>query len=71
MDQIKLVEDNVLKFLSNIKNEKLKSDFELVTTWFYEHRMLLISGNCHYVSLGSKTEKVEFLFDEKIFENSK
>ena len=30
--------------------------------------MLLIPANCHCVSLGSKTERVEFLFDEKIFE---
>ena len=54
-----------------MKNKKLKSNFELVTTWFHENCMLLIPANCHCVSLGSKTERVEFLFDEKIFEKSK
>ena len=33
--------------------------------------MSLNPGKCYYMCLGSKTEKAEFLFDRKIFENSK
>lgn len=33
--------------------------------------MLLNPSKCHYMSLGSKTEKDEFSFNGKFFENGK
>ena len=47
-------------------NEKLKSDFELITSLFDENQISLNPGRCHCMSLGSKIEKIKFLFGGKI-----
>ena len=40
--------------------EKLESDFDLVTTWFHDNRVLLNPGKCHYLRLNSKPKRLSF-----------
>ena len=67
-------DDNTL-YASGVNLEEVKNclstDFDAVTKWFYENRMALNAGKCHFMCLGNDTRNETFIFEGLVIKNSK